>query len=519
MTQEEIDESLYSRQLFVLGVDAMKKLVSSSVLVSGMGGLGVEIAKNIILAGVKNVTIHDTRNCEMSDLASNFYLRESSIGKNRALESLSQLTSLNDYVTVSAKTEELTNDFLKNYQCVVVTDYHKESEIRRISLFCHENGIKLILCETRGVFGYVFDDFGKAFVVTDPTGEQPTRFLLSMITRAEKGLVTIADDQAHELSEGDFVRFEEVEGMTELNGNEYPVHVVSARQFTIDCDTRNFPEYTCVKRSGYGNQVVKPRTIDFKDLAEAAKDPSLFTIFDFCAFGRDQQVVLAFLASQRHMEKSGSTTPAVSGDELLACAREVNGEIHIVDEIDESLLREFARESTAVISPTCAAFGGIAGQEVLKAISGKFTPITQFLAMGYIESVPSGDIVYEKKGDRYDPYRLVFGNAQQDVMQRLRYFMIGAGALGCEQLKNWAMMGVATEGDGRIFITDMDSIERSNLNRQFFLTFSDIGKMKSDVAAAAVQAMNNGIRIDAHTNRIGLESAYIYHDEFLPEPE
>ena len=104
-------------------------------------------------------------------------------------------------------------------------------------------------------------------------------------------------------------------------------------------------------------------------------------------------------------------------------------------------------------------------------------------------------------------------------MQCLSYFMIGAGALGCEQLKSWAMMRGATDGDGRIFITDMDSIERSNLNRQFFLTFSDIGKMKSDVAAAAVQAMNNGIRIDAHTNRIGLESAYIYHDEFLPEPE
>ena len=116
MTQEEIDESLYSRQLFVLGVDAMKKLVSSSVLVSGMGGLGVEIAKNIILAGVKNVTIHDTRNCEMSDLASNFYLRESSIGKNRALESLSQLTSLDDYVAVCAKTGELTNDLYEDWQ-------------------------------------------------------------------------------------------------------------------------------------------------------------------------------------------------------------------------------------------------------------------------------------------------------------------------------------------------------------------------------------------------------------------
>ena len=51
----------------------------------------------------------------------------------------------------------------------------------------------------------------------------------------------------------------------------------------------------------------------------------------------------------------------MSGDDLLVCAREVNGELHIVDEVGESLIREFARESTVVMSPTSAAFGAIAG--------------------------------------------------------------------------------------------------------------------------------------------------------------
>ena len=45
------------------------------------------------------------------------------------------------------------------------------------------------------------------------------------------------------------------------------------------------------------------------------------------------------------------------------------------------------------------------------------------------------------------------------------------------------------------------------MNRQFLFRNSDIGKMKSAVAAAAVQVMNNAIRIDAHMNRIVLESA------------
>ena len=39
----DIDESLYSRQLYVLGHEAMKRMGASHVLVVGMRGLGVEI--------------------------------------------------------------------------------------------------------------------------------------------------------------------------------------------------------------------------------------------------------------------------------------------------------------------------------------------------------------------------------------------------------------------------------------------------------------------------------------------
>ena len=41
----EIDESLYSRQLYVLGHEAMKRMGASNVLLVGMKGLGVEIGK------------------------------------------------------------------------------------------------------------------------------------------------------------------------------------------------------------------------------------------------------------------------------------------------------------------------------------------------------------------------------------------------------------------------------------------------------------------------------------------
>lgn len=39
----DIDESLYSRQLYVLGHEAMKRMGASHVLIAGLRGLGVEI--------------------------------------------------------------------------------------------------------------------------------------------------------------------------------------------------------------------------------------------------------------------------------------------------------------------------------------------------------------------------------------------------------------------------------------------------------------------------------------------
>lgn len=81
-TPTEIDEGLYSRQLYVLGHDAMRRMASSDVLISGLGGLGVEIAKNVILGGVKSVTLHDHQSMRnLQELGSQFYLTEDDLGE------------------------------------------------------------------------------------------------------------------------------------------------------------------------------------------------------------------------------------------------------------------------------------------------------------------------------------------------------------------------------------------------------------------------------------------------------
>lgn len=53
---------------------------------------------------------------------------------------------------------------------------------------------------------------------------------------------------------------------------------------------------------------------------------------------------------------------------------------------------------------------------------------------------------------------------------------MGAGALGCEFLKNFAMMGIACGDAGLVTVTDDDVIEKSNLSRQFLFRNWHIGK-------------------------------------------
>ena len=74
------------------------------------------IAKNIILAGVKSVTLHDENVVELWDLSSNFVFTEEDVGKNRALASVHKLQELNNAVAVSALTGELTKEQLSGFQ-------------------------------------------------------------------------------------------------------------------------------------------------------------------------------------------------------------------------------------------------------------------------------------------------------------------------------------------------------------------------------------------------------------------
>ena len=172
---------------------------------------------------------------------------------------------------------------------------------------------------------------------------------------------------------------------------------------------------------------------------------------------------------------------------VLKLAQELNADV------DEKIIKELAYQASGDLSPINAVLGGFVAQEVLKACSAKFHPTYQYTYFDSLESLPSilpSEAECQPTGSRYDAQVAVFGRAFQDKIRNHRQFLVGAGAIGCEMLKNWSMMGVGSGPNGIVHVTDLDTIEKSNLNRQFLFRPKDLGRFKAEVAGVAVTNMN-----------------------------
>lgn len=193
----EIDHNLYSRQIGTFGLETMGKLVKMKVLIIGVKGLGVEVAKNLILAGPAVVDIHDPELVAVEDLGANFYLRDEHIGKTRRdVASIDQLRELNPYVQVGQV--ELSTESYQNYNLVCITHTNMSiSELIKLNQLCRDHKIGFILTETLGAAGYTFVDFGNHHIVTDLDGEPCKQFILSGVEQDENGYVAVHEDKRH----------------------------------------------------------------------------------------------------------------------------------------------------------------------------------------------------------------------------------------------------------------------------------------------------------------------------------
>jgi len=557
--EDESVKDRWSRYIGAMGIDAVAKQAASSVLLCGLDALGVEISKNIVLSGCKRFTVCDYKNVANTDLSGQFFLTPEDIGQNRAKACVGRLQQLNYYVKVDLipdlipaavdKISAMLKD--QKYSVIVVCDLPFPVTLA-LAEFARINKIKFILAECKGVSCRVFNDFGETFEALDKDGEEPIEVMIQSISTANPGLVKTLGGARHKLTTNDEIFLSEVEGMTDknnpkksINGTRHKVTVIDPFTFTIG-DTTGYTPYV---RNGIAKQVKLPKTLKFMSLAQLQKSTELpidqnLSIIDFSKMDQIPLLHICFEVLHAQAVSKGKLPEPWNQKDAEEFFKDVSAMSEKyklkLDEKAEMFVKKFAMTAQGTFGPLTAFVGGLVAQEVVKAVTQKFSPINQLFCYHAMEVVPEitkaqfAELdkhkaalgIQIKSKDRYEGLQICVGEEMLKRIKESEIFMVGCGAIGCELLKNYAMIGLGT-GDpakdplckkrGRVVITDPDVIETSNLNRQFLFREKHLRKPKSSTAAAAVINMNKEYKdhLIARLDKVHEGTSYIFTDKFF----
>ena len=369
-----------------------------------------------------------------------------------------------------------------------------------------------------------FVDFGNNFIVIDDNGQEPLNYCIKSISKGRKGIVTI-DTTAGilKLGNNDKVTFKEINGMTELNNCE-PINIKVLTDDSVEIlDTSNFSEYIS---GGIMIQVKYQKEYHFNSLEERfempyTKEEGFPSQIDVSKTNTNEIIHIGLLALNKFYEEKNSL-PDLNNEEqakiILAYGKEIyqnkkqlfwldglEDELEDFHKIFEKTLLRLSLWARAQISPISSFLGGISAQEIVK-YTGKYNPIHQWVWFDFSETVENLENNIERNlmNDRYDDQIAIFGNKIQEKLANDNIFIVGAGALGCEFLKTFALMGISTNKGKTVTITDNDNIEISNLNRQFLFKHDNVGQPKSTIASNEAKKMNKNFNVYPMKARIGI---------------
>jgi len=376
----------------------------------------------------------------------------------------------------------------QNIDVFVLTEADYATAIA-VDTYCRAKGKKFIYADLKGVFGRLFNDYGDNFEVLDKNGEELQDCMIKSITNAEQGVVTLLDNNKHNLEDGDEVMFVNVEGMKlkagekqldpafksdSINETIHKVQVLTRFSFKIG-NTQHFEAY---ERNGIVKPMRMKRTINFKSFEDVLKkgianfkedDNLMFSFAEKMGQNIISHIAFEALDTFKVQNKGAMPRPWNLEDctKFLEIAKEVakpydqKPEEWKADGIELKLLHLFCFQAQGVFNPMAAFFGGFIAQEVVKAITQKFTPAIQAFYYDASEVLPDlkpeqhcvnaeafesflKSVNTNEINHRSDGLRIVLGAEMVDKLAHSKVFMVGAGAIGCELLKNYAMLGVGT---------------------------------------------------------------------------
>ena len=530
--KDSIDHDKLSRQIRTYGIEITKKLSKLKILIIGLRGYGVEIAKNIILSNPYQVSIFDENICKINDLGCNFFLsKENVLNKERRDEAcLSKLAELNPSTRVIIEQNYLSN--IKNYDVVIITEIMNSNVIKKINKECHDNNKGFIYTLSLGVFSFAFSDFGEKHIILDKTGKEKGKFFISDITKEKNGKIKIDySSTTKRLNHNGYLLFKDVEGMTELNTSKpiyFEKNPEKNDEFFIG-DTSNYNDYT---GGGIVEEFFYPIEMKYQTFEENLMNPTdKMSKFDYSPnkLGRKQLLHILFFNFQNYYDKYDQL-PELNNEEqskefynnVLELYKKIENEnnnefFKDLPEIEknEIFIKDICKFSKAQHPSLCSFLGGFIAQEAIK-FTGLYSPLNQWFWIDiYDETIinlknPNRTLL----NSRYDDLISIYGQEFVEKLHELNIFLIGAGAVGCEYLKILALMGVATKNNSKVTVTDNDCIENSNLNRQFLFRKEHVGKSKSLIASEQVKKINPEFNCESLQIEVREETENIFNENF-----
>ena len=575
----------WSRYIGAMGIDAVKRQASAKVMLVNVGALGVEIAKNIILSGVKLFTMVDFKTVDEQTLSGQFFLDEKDFGKNRAEACRPKLSELNYYVRVDIKTLDVektrqlidlrTLKVQENYDVFVLTECSYLQQLA-FSQYCRERGKKLIVADTYGAFGRVLNDFGSKFRVFDKDGEEAPAYFIDEIK--PNGDITMVEDMIHKFEDDDYVMIDGVVGMdliesqvtdtimqetkqkpeeidinlkseatSSINKQIFKLSVINRKIVNIGNLSNKYSKHV---RNGIIKLIKIPVDITFKPLYEIliSKEHASEANFEYTDFSKmDSQNYLNHcfnsLTNFLDLNENGlvyelpkkydyQQSKSILDDYKKELGENFNEKK--LEEINTERNMLFQMTARGVLPPLNAFLGGVVSQEIIKSITHKFMPIRQGFYIDFSDVIPpyisemaTGKAISDKlihKSEKafeiqkqFYGLEILLGSEFQSILANLKVQMVGAGAIGCELLKNFAMLNISTDPNkkGKIYVTDPDIIEVSNLSRQFLFREKHIRMPKSVTAAYSVKNMSKTINVLPLQEKVAPATENIFTDEFI----
>jgi len=147
---------IFERQVSLLGISCQERLLSSTVLIVGVGGLGCVVAENLVRLGVKRLYLVDKDRVSPSNLNRQFLFTPEDIGKSKVKVAAEKLKKLRKEVEIIPKEEVIDETFEIPPGVDLVVDCLDDFESR----FCLERaalkqGLPVIHGGIDGFFGQV----------------------------------------------------------------------------------------------------------------------------------------------------------------------------------------------------------------------------------------------------------------------------------------------------------------------------------------------------------------------------